>query len=168
MLKSARDGHPNAFRINHGGCFAAFFLILRKFFTRSGYAKTGLGQQVEVVFLVSNLYRRPEVGSRAAHREVRRRKRRRISRSSVSCEISRCDISARQRYHDTSERLATDTPLLLAKPTHIALVLLCLDRMCLAPRLACMHRTVTRTRWPMRKRTDHRWQRSPQLRPGDY
>jgi len=64
--------------------------------------------------------------------------------------------------------LATDTPLFLAKPTHIALVLLRSDRSWLAPRLACMHRTVTRTRWPMRKRTDHRWQRSPQLRPGDY
>ena len=31
--------------------------------------------------------------------------------------------------------LATDTPLFLAKPTHIALVLLRVDRMCLAPRL---------------------------------
>jgi hypothetical protein len=167
VLKSARDGHPNAFRINHGGCFAACFL-LPEFFTRSGYAKTGLRQQVEVVYFGFDrtgdlkLVLEPHIERCAGENDdtflARAFHEKYLAAIFLQDNFTTTPLSA----------LATDTPLFLAKPTHIALVLLRLDRACLAPRLACMHRTVTRTRWPMRKRTDHRWQRSPQLRPGDY
>ena len=144
--------------------------LLREFFTRSGYAKTGLRQQVEVVFFGFDrtgdlkLVLEPHIERCAGENDdtflARAFHEKYLAAIFLQDNFTTTPLSAQQQtrlsFSQNQHTLHWFSCVWTARVWHHA------------SHHTRMNRTVTRTRWPMRKRTDHRWQRSPQLRPGDY